>query len=160
MVLAALVCLRLSWWQWERTHDPDGTVQNLGYAILWPIFGVSFIYMWIRFLKLEVDRDSADDAEVAEFAAQVDAEFDSQFDPHPDIRSESPVERLTDAPPIDVPDDEADITPRPKRRTREPNGAVTLSVATVDPNDEDDPEMAAYNRALAELAEKDQRRAV
>jgi DNA-binding transcriptional regulator of glucitol operon len=140
VVLAALVCLRLAWWQWGRWHnDADGTVQNLGYAVLWPIFGASFVYMWIRFLKLEVAKDDAEDAEVAEFAAQIETDLDP-------------------APPAKV--TEADITERPARRAPEPNRPVTLSMATVDPNDEDDPELAAYNRALAELAEKDQRRAV
>jgi hypothetical protein len=36
---------------------------------------------------------------------------------------------------------------------------VILSVATVGDDDDDDPELAAYNRALAELAEKDRKRA-
>ena len=28
VVLAVLICLRLGWWQWERTHEADGTAQN------------------------------------------------------------------------------------------------------------------------------------
>src|SRR6478609_4276598 len=58
LVLAAvLTCLRLGWWQWERTHEATGTAQNLGYALLWPAFGAAFIYMWVRFLHLEVIKD-------------------------------------------------------------------------------------------------------
>ena len=55
--LAFLTCLRLGWWQWERTQETDGTAQNFGYALLWPAFGVAFIYMWVRFLHLEVLKD-------------------------------------------------------------------------------------------------------
>ncbi len=140
VLVAALVCLRLSWWQWERTHDPDGTIQNLGYAVLWPIFGASFIYMWIRFLNLEAARDDADDAEVAAFAAELDVQTTA-----PDTPT---------APEPAAGGDERPAHPGPTSR------AVTLSVATVEPNADDDPELAAYNRALADLAEKDQRRAV
>ena len=40
-----------------------------------------------------------------------------------------------------------------------PNQAVTISVAMVGEDDEDDPELTAYNQALAALAEEDRRRA-
>ena len=59
--LAFLTCLRLGWWQWERTQETTGTAQNFGYALLWPAFGVAFIYMWVRFLHLEVIKDVEDD---------------------------------------------------------------------------------------------------
>ena len=58
---AVLTCLRLGWWQWERTQEATGTAQNFGYALLWPGFGAAFIYMWIRFLHLEVLKDAEDD---------------------------------------------------------------------------------------------------
>ena len=61
--LAFLTCLRLGWWQWERTQETTGTAQNFGYALLWPAFGVAFIYMWVRFLRLEVIKDAEDDEE-------------------------------------------------------------------------------------------------
>lgn len=129
MLLAVLVCLRLGWWQWDRTHDADGTVQNLGYAVLWPAFGATFIFMWIRFLHLETIRDSeeerveSDDADTAE---QVD-------------RDSGSIERdVSAARPVPV------------------NRSVVLSVATVD-DESEDPELNAYNQALAALAEKDRR---
>ena len=58
---AVLVCLRLGWWQWGRTQETTGTAQNFGYALLWPAFGAAFIYMWVRFLQLEVLKDEEDD---------------------------------------------------------------------------------------------------
>src|SRR3954453_10103090 len=69
VALAVLVCLRLGLWQWHRTHEADGTVQNLGYTILWPVFGGAFIYMWLRFLQLEVLKDAEDDDELTQLAA-------------------------------------------------------------------------------------------
>ena len=58
LVLAAvLTCLRLGWWQWDRSQEATGSAQNLGYALLWPAFGAAFIYMWLRFLQLEVIKD-------------------------------------------------------------------------------------------------------
>jgi len=64
LVLAAvLTCLRLGWWQWQRTQETTGTAQNFGYAVLWPAFGAAFIFMWVRFLHLEVLKDAEDDEE-------------------------------------------------------------------------------------------------
>ena len=58
LVLAAvLTCLRLGWWQWERSNEASGDAQNLGYALLWPAFGAAFVYMWLRFLRLETLKD-------------------------------------------------------------------------------------------------------
>ncbi len=65
VLAAALVCLRLGWWQWSVAHASRGTVQNFGYALLWPVFAGSFIYMWLRFLHLESLRD--DDAAGEEY---------------------------------------------------------------------------------------------
>ena len=64
VLAAALICLRLGWWQWSVAHATRGTVQNLGYALLWPVFAGAFIYMWLRFLHLESVRES----ELAELA--------------------------------------------------------------------------------------------
>jgi len=61
VLAAALTCLRLGWWQWERAHENDGTAQNLGYSMLWPVFAAAFIYMWIRFLRLEKIKQVEDD---------------------------------------------------------------------------------------------------
>jgi hypothetical protein len=62
VLAAALTCLRLGWWQWGVAHQTRGTAQNLGYALLWPVFAGAFLYMWLRFLHLESVRD----AELAE----------------------------------------------------------------------------------------------
>ena len=122
VLLAVLVCLRLGLWQWHRTHEATGTIQNLGYAVLWPVFAGTFIFMWVRFLRLETIKDQE------EAAAPLPEEIEE------------------DAPP-------------PPPRSNTPSQAVLLSEVTIPDEDEDDPEMAAYNRALAAIAERDRRRA-
>lgn len=164
--LAVLVCLRLGWWQWDRTHEASGTVQNLGYAILWPVFGAAFIYMWVRFLQLELLKDAEDDAALTEMAAA-----DGPGQERDDSRSfETQTIVQTDHTSLDVssnqPDDDVRTTdPDVPAETvavarQAPSRGFTLAVSTVgDEQLDQDPELAAYNRALADLAEKDQRRA-
>jgi DNA-binding transcriptional regulator of glucitol operon len=179
VLLAVVVCLRLGWWQWDRTHESDGTVQNLGYAVLWPLFGVAFIYMWLRFLHLEVVKDAEDDAELTELAAgdQIagpsdSGSFEPAGSPDPDLTSGQVVSAPGDAsinrdieatPPEEIGQEEFGEQPAPSTsgdRNTPPRG-YTIAVSTVGNEDqeEDDPELAAYNRALAALAEKDHRRA-
>jgi hypothetical protein len=164
LVLAAmLTCLRLGWWQWERSNEASGDAQNLGYALLWPAFGAAFVYMWFRFLRLETlkeaeDRAAADSAgselneELAALLGSAESADGRVAEPDPDGRAESPIgdePQARDQQPRDqqVP---ADLRQRPF------NG-VTVAVATVGEED-DDPELTEYNRALAALAEEDRRR--
>jgi hypothetical protein len=39
IVLAVAFC-RLGWWQWDRYQQTHGRLQNLGYALQWPLFAV------------------------------------------------------------------------------------------------------------------------
>ncbi len=170
VVLAVLVCLRLGWWQWGRTHDADGTGQNLGYALLWPAFGAAFIYMWVRFLQLEVIKDAEDQVPDLEKIPQAEADaLDWQQDPAPSS-SVDPVDDTVGAwadtetanGRTEVPDsegrDEGEAISVPHRSRQRPSQGITISVATVG-EDDDDPELTAYNQALAALAEEDRRRA-
>lgn len=49
-----LVCLRLGWWQWQRSVALGGAAQNLAYAMLWPVFGAYAIFVWVRLLRMEI----------------------------------------------------------------------------------------------------------
>ncbi|SDP17515.1 hypothetical protein SAMN04515671_3122 [Nakamurella panacisegetis] len=164
--LAVLVCLRLGWWQWDRTHEATGTVQNLGYAVLWPIFAAAFIYMWVRFLQLEVLKDEEDDAELTRIAAggepRTTGTPDDSFEATPATQTDhTPSDVGSAAPDDDVPPVASAIPAAPVASARRtPSRGRTVAVSTVgDENPEQDPELAAYNRALADLAEKDRRRA-
>ncbi|MBM9477427.1 hypothetical protein JL107_13340 [Nakamurella flavida] len=149
VVLAAvLTCLRLGWWQWDRAHASTGTGQNYGYALLWPAFGAAFIYMWTRFLQLEQLKDAEDadrvDAESTELSDDELAAFTGDGS---DDEEEAALDRA-----------EAAEAAR-RERLQRPSEGVVVGVATVGAEDDDDPELTAYNRALAALAEEDRRRA-
>lgn len=131
VLAAALTCLRLGWWQWNVFERVGGTGQNLGYALLWPVFAGSFIYMWLRFLHLEGVRHS-------EVSLYVD---------------EEPVDEAVRAEPAPA---EAEPEVRQRRAAHE---TFTVGLGYIPADDDEDPELAAYNRALAELAEEDERRA-
>lgn len=156
VLAASLTCLRLGWWQWGVFEAARGTGQNLGYAMLWPVFAGSFIYMWLRFLHLENDRRTAEALYLDEEPAAIDDEA-------PRLAADDVIDGQasgTTGPAVD-----ADQLPRPAagRERRHPaqhhSDAFTVGLGYIPEDDEDDPELAAYNRALAQLAEEDERRA-
>jgi DNA-binding transcriptional regulator of glucitol operon len=51
---AAAVCVRLGWWQWQRAHAAGGSLQNLGYAVQWPVFACFILALWWRVLRDEL----------------------------------------------------------------------------------------------------------
>jgi len=153
VLVAVLVCLRLGWWQWERAHDPDGTAQNWGYALLWPCFAVAFVYMWVKFLRLEQETDVGEERAFDDGLAEI-----LEAAPGAAGAGENPA-ATAEAPSPNDPDAEPAEPPARAGPSGPPSQAVILSVATVGDDDEDDPELAAYNRALADLAEKDRKRA-
>ena len=188
VVLAVLVCLRLGRWQWDRMHE-GGTLQNFGYAVLWPVFGAAFVYMWFRFLQLEKLKDAEDDAELTALAAgghsltdveddESDAVAPRVVGPLAEAQPEVPHAARTEGPPPPVQSadpgrvaadettahwstdqtDDGHLPPTVRVSRTTPSTGVTVGIATVG-DDDDDPELAAYNRALAALAEKDHRRA-
>lgn len=114
LTLGAMVaCVLLGQWQLGRAESTDGTLQNVGYALQWPLFAVFFGFMWWRMLRLELRR--TDEAKAAEPGG---------------------VAREPSVP----------AAPPPPARAKRP--------APV--SHDDDPELAAYNRMLAELAARDQ----
>lgn len=76
-LLALVLCCGLAWWQWERFSSANGTFQNLGYVLQWPLFGLAPAYMFWRLGKLrqrEQDRaadESAQEAPPAQPSAEV-----------------------------------------------------------------------------------------
>lgn len=53
VVVAAVACLALGWWQWQRFDSAAGTGQNLGYALQWPLFAGFAVFAYFRFVRLE-----------------------------------------------------------------------------------------------------------
>lgn len=219
VLILLLTCLRLGWWQWERTRDADGTMQNLAYAILWPAFGFGFVYMWVRFLSLEKRRDLDDDhamdaglrtllaqdaapghhtsllagdnaaattaataaASPADGSAAAETAETARSDAHkPDVPGEAAREpgaapapatapAAEQAKPATAPPDDSAVAATPPRSGSAIPTAAPADVSGVPAtpqgtevfigyvDDSDDPELAAYNRALAALAEEDNR---
>ncbi|MEV0294616.1 transcriptional regulator [Nocardia sp. NPDC050710] len=62
VIVAALACLALGWWQWERFESASGTGQNLGYALQWPLFAGFAIFAYFRFVRLEREAEEPDDS--------------------------------------------------------------------------------------------------
>ena len=55
-VLSLVACCGLAWWQWQRFESANGTFQNLGYVLQWPLFGIAPAYMFWRLRKLAQQR--------------------------------------------------------------------------------------------------------
>lgn len=51
--LSLAACCALAWWQWERFSSANGTFQNLGYVLQWPLFGLFPAFMFWRIHKLK-----------------------------------------------------------------------------------------------------------
>lgn len=47
MLGAAVACLRLGWWQWEKGRA-TGSYQSLGYGLQWPLFAAFSVFVWWR----------------------------------------------------------------------------------------------------------------
>jgi DNA-binding transcriptional regulator of glucitol operon len=55
VIVAALTCIALGWWQWQRYESATGTGQNLGYALQWPVFAAFVVYAYRKFVRYEED---------------------------------------------------------------------------------------------------------
>lgn len=110
----------LAWWQWTRYQSPTGTLQNLGYVLQWPLFGVFPGFMFWRIHR----------------TAQRERAYD-QDQPEP----ERPPEQSEPA---------AELVLDPRLGYVQ-NTTVTYA--------EGDKELRAYNRRLAELADREQHHA-
>jgi DNA-binding transcriptional regulator of glucitol operon len=75
IVLAVAFC-RLGWWQWDRYQQTHGRLQNLGYALQWPLFAAFGLAFWARIARdaAAPERAGARAAAKAETAARDRAE--------------------------------------------------------------------------------------
>ncbi|HVQ90515.1 MAG TPA: hypothetical protein VMU51_05715 [Mycobacteriales bacterium] len=51
VVVLAIVFCRLGWWQFSRYRVSHGDLQNLSYAVQWPVFAAFGVAMWGRILR-------------------------------------------------------------------------------------------------------------
>ncbi len=59
-LVSLLVCCGLAWWQWDRFTSANGTFQNLGYVLQWPLFGLFPAFMFWRIRKLNQKAEAAE----------------------------------------------------------------------------------------------------
>jgi len=133
LVLVAIAsCVLLGDWQWGRA-EVTHSLQNMAYALQWPLFAVFFAVSWWRMLRLESRRL---DDEAAETETETDAESDADPVRPWEASLAEPAQRAQPARP-------------------EPAGPAVARQAAIQADEDDDPELAAYNRMLAELAARD-----
>lgn len=117
-VIAVIGGALLAWWQWTRYQSASGTLQNLGYVLQWPLFGVFPAFMFWRIYR----------------TAQRERALDAEAEP-------TPVEQ------------------EPELRTGVDPRLVYTQNRTVTYEADEDQELLAYNRRLAELADREQHHA-
>jgi DNA-binding transcriptional regulator of glucitol operon len=132
---AMATCAFLAAWQWGRAGSAMGSVLNVGYGLQWPAFAIFFGVMWWRFLRLEARRLAGEDVD-EQVSPPVEAE------PVQDVHEPAPA-----APAVAAVEDAGEGGPFGVRRT-----------AADAVEDDEDPQLAAYNRMLAQLAEHDRGR--
>lgn len=121
-VASMIVCCALAWWQWQRFSSAGGSFLNLGYTLQWPLFGLFPAFMFWRLHRLRARADAEGTAEPA-----------------------------TREPARDAPDDSPDAPGDRPAPARQQTTRPRLPGPAPDAEDEDDEELAAYNRYLAEL---------
>ncbi len=124
----------LAWWQWDRAHAAGGSFQNLGYALQWPMFGAFTLFLWYRVARMHIQESRVSEGADTQHA-------DTQ---HADTQRVAGAAGLDHGGSIEP----GELGESNRRRL------VPLPAAPVD--SEQDPEMAAYNRYLAELNEADE----
>ena len=127
-IVLIVVFLRLGWWQWQRAESAGGDLQNLGYALEWPLFAAFVGFFWYRMLMHELHPPDPEEAEEPESAQAGAAGL-----PHP-----------------------SDTPPRQAATDGAPAVGAALFAGTPVADEEPDDELAAYNRYLAWLYANDQ----
>ena len=149
VVLGAIFCLGMGFWQLARYQEATGTVQNLGYTFMWPFLAGFLVYAYYKYVRLEADEqdravggyDVAGAGAVGSFPLDEDDDDNPAAGSHPPAAGSragsggrggrrGPV--MTEIP--------ADLLP-----TRRPSPDEQVQ----------DEGLAAYNSYLAELARQD-----
>ncbi len=80
LVAAVVITLLLAWWQWTRFRSGSGTLQNLGYALQWPIFGGALVWAYRRYVSLESELAASEGATGEGSASHSDTSSGSDVD--------------------------------------------------------------------------------
>ncbi|ODV02128.1 MAG: hypothetical protein ABT15_26345 [Pseudonocardia sp. SCN 73-27] len=152
---AMATCAFLAAWQWGRAGSAMGSALNVGYGLQWPLFAIFFGVMWWRFLRLEARRIAGKDAD-EQVPPPVEAE------PVQEVHEPAPVPPPVEAEPVQEVHEPAPAATTPVAVDEEPEdgeGPFGVRRKAAQPvEDDEDPQLAAYNRMLAKLAEHDRGR--
>jgi DNA-binding transcriptional regulator of glucitol operon len=129
----------LAWWQWTRYQSASGTLQNLGYVLQWPLFGVFPAFMFYRISQADKRLREADELAEAAEAAQAQV---------PQPRAEQAEQPANGAGPTMSADEW--IAKRAYVQKR-----ISTDVA----EDDEDQVLLAYNQRLAQLSASEERHA-
>lgn len=163
VVLGAIFCLAMGFWQLTRYQAASGTVQNLGYTFMWPFMAGFLIYAYVKYVRLEAEesdwladqdrsaaqvRSTGQDRSTGQGrSAEPGVTAGSWEDDDDDTVSHSPTSGA-----------HAPVASRARRR----RGVVTEIPADIlptrrptDDTEATDEGLAAYNTYLADLARRD-----
>jgi DNA-binding transcriptional regulator of glucitol operon len=133
-------CTAAAWWQITRAQDGNGL--SYLYAVEWPIFALLSVYFWWMFIHTDYDtvglKGMQRMREGSPVAAGVSATPTSTSTPT----------HVIDSPPAPP------TPPSPTAPTAAPHRSTPPPLHTDAPAVEEDPELAAYNARLAQLAGK------
>jgi DNA-binding transcriptional regulator of glucitol operon len=150
VVVAVASCLLLAQWQWGRAEITH-SLQNMAYALQWPLFAVFFAVMWWRMLRLESQR------------LDEEAEFGPEFEEVGSVGSDTVESGAVGSGAVgsgavgsDAAGPGAPVGSPSVSEQSAPTRAEPVRIPEQPADDlDDDPELAAYNRMLAELAVRD-----
>ncbi|MCW2692216.1 MAG: hypothetical protein JWM67_820 [Mycobacterium sp.] len=129
LVAAVIACIRLGMWQWGRSQSSSGTMQNLGYSMEWPLIAGFFVLVWFKALRFDRARQLAggEEPQTAEVRPLIPGARDGE---QGSATADLPLSLLR-------PGQKLMTHQQAEQRRRE---------------DEEDPEVVAWNRMLAELS--------
>jgi hypothetical protein len=146
-VVSLIGCCLLAWWQWTRYQSASGTLQNLGYVLQWPLFGIFPAFMFYRIHKAGQERA----AEAAEAAVQ---QPEPATDPVPAQRTASDTASDTG---WNTASNTAPSTP--SMAEWNPLRAYVQNTTVTYEDTGPDGDLVAYNQYLARLAAQEDRNA-
>jgi DNA-binding transcriptional regulator of glucitol operon len=140
IVAVSLVALAggalLAWWQWTRYESASGTLQNLGYVLQWPLFGV-----FPGFMFWKIHRTARRERELAQAEDRADTTPTATNGVAEAVPVPRPAQPAAEPAPIDL-----------AKMTYTQNRTVSYQV-------DEDVDLLAYNQRLAQLADREQRHA-
>ena len=114
LIAAAVTCLLLANWQWERYQSGSGTFQNLGYALQWPCFAAFFIYAYRVGMRMENDKIDAENAGLT-----MDDLYEADLAKYGEVKEPTSIDEdfLPSRPELDVEEYNELVAPRRKPNT-------------------------------------------